>query len=32
MKAETLRKSILQWAMEGKLVPQLKEPLHRGPF
>lgn len=23
MKAETLRKSILQWAMEGKLVPQL---------
>ena len=24
MKAETLRKSILQWAMEGKLVPQLR--------
>ena len=23
MKAETLRKSILQWAVEGKLVPQL---------
>ena len=23
MKAETLRSSILQWAIEGKLVPQL---------
>lgn len=24
MKADTLKKSILQWAIEGKLVPQLK--------
>lgn len=23
MKADTLKKSILQWAIEGKLVPQL---------
>lgn len=24
MKADTLKKSILQWAIEGKLVPQLE--------
>ena len=41
MKADTLKKSILQWAIEGKLVPQLEsepeveqvgEPLEDAPF